>query len=70
MTKVSKWLLVSALALVCGCTSDGHVRNIDGMYRKVYPDNKLGGWYYVDGHGEKVHLNELPPESGLDDMPK
>jgi hypothetical protein len=41
------------------------VRVVDGQYRKVYPDRKEGGWYYVDRQGQKVHLDELPPEGGL-----
>lgn len=61
------WILVCVLTLVGGCTSDGIVRDVDGMYRKVYPDEKQGGWYYVNGQGEKVHLDRLPPERNIYD---
>ena len=50
---------------LAGCTTDGQVRKVDGTYRKVYPDKKNGGWYYVDHNAQKVHLDELPPEGGL-----
>ena len=59
-------LLFVSLVL-SGCTTSGRVREVDGQYRKVYPDPN-GGWYYVDSHTQKVHLDELPPEGGL--MPK
>ena len=50
--------------VLAGCTSDGQVREVDGQYRKVYPDRN-GGWYYLDYHSQKIHLDELPPERGL-----
>ena len=56
--------LLLAPLVFAGCTSDGQVREVDGQYRKVYPDRN-GGWYYVDSHSQKVHLDELPPEGGL-----
>jgi hypothetical protein len=60
---------LAALVLIplflTGCTTDGQVREVDGAYRKVYPDKKNGGWYYTDHNAQKVHLDELPPEGGL-----
>ena len=59
------WILACSLAIAGGCTSDGRVREVDGMYRKIYPDHQTGGWYYLNSHGEKVQLNQLPPERKL-----
>ena len=61
------WLaaLLAVPLVLAGCTTDGQVREVDGTYRKVYPDKKNGGWYYLDHNAQKVHLDELPPERGL-----
>ena len=49
-----------------GCTLDGEIVKVDGRFRKVFPDDG-GGYYYIDHHGQKVHLDEMPhQESELD----
>ena len=63
--RLAALVLVLIPLLLAGCTTDGQVRNVDGTYRKVYPDKKNGGWYYLDHNAQKVHLDELPPERGL-----
>lgn len=65
MKRSSLWILACSLAIAGGCTSDGRVREVDGMYRKIYPDEKQGGWYYLNSHGERVHLDRLPPERNI-----
>lgn len=64
------WLLIlmGAFAVAGGCTSDGRVREVDGMYRKIYPDHENGGWYYVNAHGDRVHMDRLPAEDKLGDV--
>lgn len=58
--------LIATLSFApAGCTTDGRVRYVDGGYQKVYADPK-GGYYYVNRHAEKVHLDELPPEHAPD----